>query len=149
MAMEKIFLLSRKDVIKALTEKLNGPIVETDKNGRTMTEIDEDGKFFAVLACALDFIKDPVEILNPHELSWAYIKQQELYDYEDVVNELDCNFEYYDEKFGIGKIPVTEEEKWKMVHVLRDYLDADADAIWSVSREMAVAKILRERGGCK
>ena len=149
MAIEREFWLSRESVIKALNEILNKPNVIINKNGVNVIEIKDGGEFFANLACALLYLKDPVEILNPSELRQAYWKQQKLYDYEDIENEIDINFEYYDEKFGIEKAPITESEKERMVSTFRDYMDKDVDGIWSVNLEMAITRVLMERAGCE
>lgn len=97
------------------------------------------------LELALSALKNPVGFLGPSELLEAYWKQQNIYDIEDMENELDGNSEWYAEKFGTDKAPVTKEELEQMAGVLRKLLDDDADATWSSCRERAADEILKKR----
>lgn len=83
--------------------------------------------------------------LTATELRIAYEKQRHIYDIMDIENELDCSAEEYIEKYGVDKNPVTASEIEEMATLLRDKLDEDADATWSVCRADAVAEILKER----
>ncbi len=93
---------------------------------------------------------DRVAELTPEELRRAYEKQQHIYDISDIEDELNSSAEDYVE-YGIADKPVTDMEKDWMADVLRQKLDADADALWSVCREEAVKEVLKEReeNGCE
>lgn len=116
------------------------------ESGESVSDFD---KFIAeqdeALELALSALKNPVEFLGPSELLEAYWKQQNIYDTEDMENELDGNSEWYAEKFGTDKAPVTKEELEQMAGVLRKLLDSDADATWSSCRERAADEILNKR----
>lgn len=83
--------------------------------------------------------------LTPDELKVAYIEQQHEYDVQNIRNELDCQSEYYDEHFGIGNCPVTDDEVEDMVCRLQKLLDEDPAGNWSGCVEAAVTTVLSDR----
>lgn len=83
--------------------------------------------------------------LSRVELSKAYDEQQHIYDVGDIKNDLETDSEYYAEKYGLDKKPVTNTEIEQMALRLRRYLDSDADNTWSVCVRDAIEHTLVER----
>lgn len=137
----------RQEAIRIIEER-----IRIDREGilEGSEPVSDFDKFIAeqdeALELALSALKNPVGFLGPSELLEAYWKQQNIYDTEDMENELDGNSEWYAEKFGTDKAaPVTKEELEQMAGVLRKLLDSDADATWSSCRERAAEEILNKR----
>lgn len=83
--------------------------------------------------------------LSKEELRKAYSEQQHIYDTDDIKNGLATDHEYYSEKYGISKRPVTKAEIEKMTQALRRNLDRNADSIWSTCVQDAIEEILKQR----
>lgn len=83
--------------------------------------------------------------LTHKEQKEAFEAQQLLYDLEAVQNEVQLFTEDYEERFGINKNPITEDEWLKMAHEFRRILDNDPDNVEGGCRCDAVTKVLSER----
>lgn len=139
----------KKSIERGLAAKIILERVQIDEDavlGEPQSDFDkwvEEQDVAMRLAVAM--LLDPVQHLTPEELRHAYVQQQHEYDKSDMENELDSNSEWYAEKFGTDKDPVTKEELEQMAGVLRKLLDGDADATWSSCRERAADEILNKR----
>lgn len=97
------------------------------------------------LTLAINVLNHPVKYLSSQERREAYLALEYEYDMEDIKNEIEFRFEYYDECFDIWTNPVTDEELGQMANEMRRLLDEDCERTWLYCAQCAIASVLSER----
>lgn len=93
-------------------------------------------------------LKAWADTLTPEQLYAAWRKQQDNYEEEDIINELDNNGDWYAEKYGIDEQPITDEEFADIVDVFSQLWNSE-DYRYTEAREAAVIRVLARRKGSK